>query len=97
MSKLYLSLKCILIIPVLLIYTSAAGETKDNENLFFQETIFTGYRYFPYITIKDLNLSLDKYHQIDKSKMNKSQQDTIQTGIITPGDLLFDIAVLYKT
>jgi len=29
--------------------------------------------------------------------MNELQQDSIQIGIITPGDLLFDIAVLYKT
>jgi len=80
---------------IFLINMEVKCENNDDE-IFPYKTVFSTSKYFPVITIKDLNLSLDKYHQIDKSKMNKSQQDTIQIGVITPEDYFFDIAVLYK-
>lgn len=96
MERLRINPGSILIIVILLVYTQAIGETRDSEDIFLPGTILTSYRYFQFITIKDLNLTLDRYHQIDKSKMAQSQQDSIQIGMFNVGDLLYDIAVLYR-
>ena len=57
MERLRINPGSIIIMLILLVNAQAIGETRGSEDIFLPGTLLTSYRYFQFITIKDLNLT----------------------------------------